>query len=361
MIHAIPTTMMHNLRSCSAMWVLLASAGAIGCEQAATRTEDAPPQSPLDPAGDYEWGPLHRAAITDDAVAAEKAIAAGADLNARGRYDLTPLHWAASSGSIGVTRVLLQNGVDVDAPSLYGTTALHEAANRAVAGALIAAGAAVEAKDRRGFTPLHLARTEAVAQALIDAGGRIEARARDGRKPVHMVTLHNNEGAPRIVARPGDMGVRMRGNEATTSVTLRNVSPQPITGVTLDVQPQHDAAEVTVTPPRIDTLHPGQRATFHGALRRNEEAAPAELSLDIVVRETTGAGSAALVTINSRINTLREIRPEDRGMIRLGQVQIRSAPPRYHLIAYVAAPIVLVILWLGAWIRGRSRRTNAPT
>lgn len=328
---------------------------AIGCAESATPADVAATEV-LDPAGEYEWGPLHRAAITDDASAAEQAIVAGADLNARGRYDMTPLHWAACQGSIAVTRLLLHSGVDIDAPSLYGTTALHEAATRAVAGALIAAGAEIEATDRQGFTPLHLARTEAVAQALLDAGARIEARARDGRKPVHMVTLHNDTGPPRIVARPGDMGVRMRGDAATTRVTLRNVSTVPIAGITLDVQPQHGAVHVTVTPPRIDFLYPGQRATFHAALRRNEEVAPAELSLDIYVREAPGV---PLVTINSRINTLRELRPEDRGMIRLGQVQIRSAPPRYHLIVYVAAPIVVVILWLGAWVRARSRGATA--
>lgn len=67
-------------------------------------------------------GPLHKAAMTNDARAVRAQLAAGAPVNqTAGAGKLTPLHYAAAADAFEAARVLLDGGADVFARSVYGT------------------------------------------------------------------------------------------------------------------------------------------------------------------------------------------------------------------------------------------------
>jgi ankyrin repeat protein len=105
------------------------------------------------------WTPLHLAAFFGHAAAAERLMAAGADLNAVSRNALlnTPLHAAVAGGHVDASLLLIESGADVNAVDAGGHTPLHIAAEAGyvpVAKALLARGASAHVVDVEDRTPL---------------------------------------------------------------------------------------------------------------------------------------------------------------------------------------------------------------
>jgi ankyrin repeat protein len=145
-----------------------------------------PPLGPFDrimvgeadglPAPD-DWTPdgftgLHLAAYAHNPEAAERLLAAGADVNAVSRASftrVTPLGTAAFARAVDVARVLLDHGADSSLAGEGGGTPLHTAAangSSALVELLLAHGADPAARTLEGKTPADLATTDAVRALL---------------------------------------------------------------------------------------------------------------------------------------------------------------------------------------------------
>lgn len=146
--------------------------------------------------------PLHWAAIEGDAADIQRALEAGADVNAT--EDLfggeRALHWAAYTGRAAAVRVLLDAGAEIDARDNSGETALREAIratdNAFVAlAALLVAGADPEARSSSGETALHEAvgvtvlRPDLAVHFLRLFGADPNATDNQGATPLHYAVL----------------------------------------------------------------------------------------------------------------------------------------------------------------------------
>lgn len=86
--------------------------------------------------------------------------AQGVDPNVRDELGNTPLHYAAGSGHAEAAEELLRLGADVAARNNVGDTPLHKAASRGnapIAKILVAGGAPIEAQNNLGQTPKDIA------------------------------------------------------------------------------------------------------------------------------------------------------------------------------------------------------------
>ena len=97
--------------------------------------------------------------VRADLVLVERALACGADVNAKNDNGGTPLHYAAyRNDNSAVIEALLEAGADVNAKNDDGNTPLHWAGfneNAAVTEVMLNADADVYAKNDDGKTPLH--------------------------------------------------------------------------------------------------------------------------------------------------------------------------------------------------------------
>jgi ankyrin repeat protein len=125
-----------------------------------------------------DWTDAHSAADTGDVAGLSKLLKRRPELvEAKEVGDHTPLHLAAWSGHADAAEVLLAHGAKIGAPDVCGWTPLHTAAVRNhinVVKLLLAKGAEVNAKDRTGQTPLRLAlkyRRPDIAELLRAHGG----------------------------------------------------------------------------------------------------------------------------------------------------------------------------------------------
>jgi ankyrin repeat protein len=105
------------------------------------------------------WTPLHLAAFFGQPAAAERLVAAGADVNAVSGNSLrnTPLHAAIAGSHADLAGWLIARGADVHAADAGGHTPLHIAAEggqAAVVKALLERGADPHAVDAEDRTPL---------------------------------------------------------------------------------------------------------------------------------------------------------------------------------------------------------------
>jgi len=137
----------------------------------------------------FDWSPLHLAAITGTAKAAELLIAHGADVNARDEMDNTPLLWAAFFGHEPMVDLLLAHKADVNAlgnkgnaaSSLYSTMSLELAIRNgfsSIALKLITNGADLAPHDWWQNSPLHIATEKTnieVMKALLSHAAKIDS------------------------------------------------------------------------------------------------------------------------------------------------------------------------------------------
>jgi hypothetical protein len=295
----------------------------------------------------YDRTPLHWAAAAGRAGACALLLDAGAELEARAWYDLTPLHWASMRNELAVMDLLIRRGALLDARDFYGRTPLHVAASDAAVKVLLEAGATLEPRDDLGMTPLHTVRTEGGAQTLLNAGADPAARARDRRRPTDMTIAANDDGPQELVLFPGAAHARLPGATAAFDLLLVSVADRPLRELAV----AGESHAVAIEPPAVlPALHPGQVTRTRLVLNRIESEPPGEHIMTVTLSE----GGRRRVEIELPVDTRTGVTPEDRGMTRVGTVQVRSAPSGLQWLAYGSAPLLLFFLWLIARARKRS-------
>jgi ankyrin repeat protein len=123
----------------------------------------------------------------------------GAQVATRGPEGMTALHWAAANGYPERTAQILKRRPALEATDDYGRTALLVAHGDA-AEKLLAAGANIRATDKDGMTGLHYAAQTGAAHLglLFDAGLKdVDARSKAGLTPLHVAAVEGNESAAR--------------------------------------------------------------------------------------------------------------------------------------------------------------------
>lgn len=149
---------------------------------------------------------LFRALKKRDATTARRAVAAGADVNARDRYGCTPLRYADSAelcrmlldaGAVPTTddvvcahyvdklRLFVDWGVDVRMHRRMGETALWWALDADAARLLLEQGLSVHDRDDSGATPLFGNIRPEVAEVLLAAGADLFVRDNAGNTLLH--------------------------------------------------------------------------------------------------------------------------------------------------------------------------------
>jgi len=122
---------------------------------------------------------LFEAIRKGEVAAAQRALDAGADIEAKNRSGRTPLMMAAVTRNAALVKALLARKADVGAQDASGMTALMWAAfggSPAIVQALLDAGSDVNAQDRNGETALMWAGTgnREAAQLLKKSGAKTE-------------------------------------------------------------------------------------------------------------------------------------------------------------------------------------------
>lgn len=138
------------------------------------------------------------------AEAVKKAVAEGADLNARDPNGLTALHLAVQGPSakgdplpsVDVVRALIDAGADVNArdnsqqpPLLHAvpseTSQAYEGQALKIVRMLREAGGTLPSDVKNGFSGAFKTTTEALYREILDAGAAIDARDPQGKTPLH--------------------------------------------------------------------------------------------------------------------------------------------------------------------------------
>jgi ankyrin repeat protein len=291
--------------------------------------------------------PLHWAAMRGQTDAASVLIGHGSDPNARADYGMTPLHWAALRGETRMVELLLARGALAQSKNIFGMTPLFEASAPGVVKALMAAGAQVDESDQFGMTPLHWAHSEQVARAFIQAGGNPFAPARNGALPAHMAMARESALGPILAYVTRDYA-HVRDGVATITVLLRNIGEQAVSQVSLGTDSQH--ITVRAAPASLSPLSPAQLAAMVVTL---SPVSTLETELEDVGLLVIDDRGKARVRLSLRLDGRPFTTPEDRGMIRVAKVNVRSPPGWRRYLAYGAGPLVLAGIWLFVLVRRR--------
>jgi hypothetical protein len=281
---------------------------------------------------------LHLSAIEGHVDVAATLLDRGADPNALAPGGMTPLHFAAMLAHPEMAGLLVRRGARMDLRNGSGMMPLHLAANDKVVGVLANAGADVNALTSKGLTPLHTARHGMVGKALIDYKADLRIRTPRGRTAMETAGIETLERVGLSIH--SVMLGRLRGVMGQMPVTLTNVSSRPIHNLSLAVQSQ--ACGIEVTPTSVDELLPGQNADMILTLTRNPNVAEGEYPIYLTVNGDGGK----LGETDLKVDTSSSVTPEDEGMIRLAKGKVRPATSRWYYLAYAAAPLLVIAVWL---------------
>jgi len=237
-----------------------------------------------------EW--LFDAAGAGNLAAAQAALDAGADFNAKDIYERTPLHWAVEVGSMDTVKLLVARGADVNASDNIGrspksfakqygftdiwellkkadreqrglmdwnaTERLLEAAatgNVSDARGAIDAGANVNAKAELQETPLHWAiecRALDIVTLLIDKGADVNAKSTLEQTPLHRaVEAGNFDIVKLLIAKGADVNVKNTFQETPLQLAKTSGSTEIVKLLTNAAQ-QHPSHAGRVTEERKD-------------------------------------------------------------------------------------------------------------
>jgi ankyrin repeat protein len=170
---------------------------------------------------------VHAGAEQGDVDAVSRAIAAGADLDARDADHYTALHLSAGMGHTAVVKLLLEAGASVGAVDENGETALHLASHLGhtdIARLLCDAGATVDAASASGYQPLHMAAEQGqtgVARLLIARGADVAAATKAGTTPLHWAAHHNRvEVAALLMSKGAPLDAQDANGETPASLAM---------------------------------------------------------------------------------------------------------------------------------------------
>lgn len=176
-------------RRCLAIVALTLLAGGCG------RSKPVPPDEAL--CRTAEQGSISRV---------QRALARGADVNARDRWGNTPLHLAAARGHLAIVELLIVRGASIDA--INGSLRLAvEEGHADIVRLLLEHGAGDNRTPgglRNALTPLLFGSPRAeVMELLIGHGADVNARGREGNTPLHDAASHGSTEAVRVLLEHG--------------------------------------------------------------------------------------------------------------------------------------------------------------
>ena len=122
-------------------------------------------------------------------------------------------------------------------------------------------------------------------------------------------------------------------------ILVRRLDHRPLLG--LEWSFASKACTAVPGSPKFD-LAPGELVVLPVALTRAAGVGDGDQRIDATVK----AGGVEIGRLELLVDTTRAETPEDRGLIRLGTGSVRSAPGAWANVAFVAAPLLLVVLWL---------------
>jgi len=153
---------------------------------------------------------LRRAAEQGSTARVQRALARGADVNARNRWGGTPLHVAASRGHVAVAELLIARGADVNALDRDNETPLHGAVRNghpAMTRLLLEQGAGDMGAPgglEATLTPLLFGSPRAdIMELLIARGANPRAKGHEGNTPLHDAASRGSKDGVQLLLRHG--------------------------------------------------------------------------------------------------------------------------------------------------------------
>ena len=180
----------------------------------------------------------------DDPAAAERALTAGADVNARGAHGVTPLEFAVGTFRKKVVRVLLGHGADSAARDVEG--------NNAVTIALLA-----------------WSRDPELLRMLLAAGADPNTRMNDDDPIISAMNAFNDLEGIRLLHKAGaDIDIRTRTGKPLI-VEAANIENWDVVWLLLELGARYDYSD---EPNNIQKAFRGRSALTPGSPRWNDKA-----------------------------------------------------------------------------------------